>query len=219
MRTFTFSGYTWWVKESTQPVGPGPNLFSASTRHVEVDRQGRLHLRILREGDRWTCSEVVNNRSLGYGTYRFYLETDTARFDDNVVLSLFTWSDTPDYANREIDIEFARWSDPGAPNAQFVVQPATPGRMVRFRIPRGVARSVHSFRWEPGVVRFSSRTGWDPTRGTMLHTWTFNGSDVPVPGDENPRINLWLNRGEPPTDGKQVEVIVARFQFEPLPLK
>lgn len=215
MRILTFSGYTWWVKESAEPVGPGPNLFAASSRHVEVDRQGRLHLRILRIGDKWTCSEVVNTRSLGYGTYRFYLETDVALLDTNIVLGLFTWSDSPDYAHREIDIEFAQWSEPGAPNAQFVVQPTSPERMVRFRMPHGIVRSVHSFLWEPGVVRFSSRCRWNPTRGSILHTWTFAGRDVPVPGDENARMNLWLNGGKPPTDGKEVEVIISRFQFEP----
>jgi len=38
---------------------------------------------------------------------------------------------------------------------------------------------------------------------------------VPQPGSEQLRINLWLFRGAPPTDGKTVEVIVKRFTFTP----
>ena len=45
--------------------------------------------------------------------------------------------------------------------------------------------------------------------------WTYSGSEVPQPGSEQLRINLWLFRGAPPTDGKTVEVIVKRFTFTP----
>lgn len=216
MRTLWFSGYIWMVKQSEEPVGPGPNLFGSGPQNVAVDRRGRLHLRITQSGDQWICAEVINSRSLGYGTYRFYLQTDVTDFDPNVVLGLFTWSDNPAYAHREIDIEFAQWGERGAPNAQYVVQPAEEGRYIRFRMPRGVARSVHSFHWEPGSVGFSSRSGWDAERGKILYAWTFRGGDIPVPGDENPRINLWLYQGRPPTDGREVEVIIAEFQFVPL---
>lgn len=90
MPTLRFSGYTWWVKESVEPVGPGPNLFGSDQRNVAVDRQGRLHLRVTYTNGKWVCAEVVNRISLGYGTYRFYLQTDVTGFDPNVVLGLFT---------------------------------------------------------------------------------------------------------------------------------
>lgn len=216
MRTLWFSGYIWMVKQSEEPVGPGPNLFGSGPQNVAVDRRGRLHLRITQSGDQWICAEVINSRSLGYGTYRFFLQTDVGGLDANVVLGLFTWSDNPAYANREIDIEFAYWGDPRALNGQYVVQPSEDGRYMRFRMPRGIVRSVHSFRWAPDSVSFVSRSGWDTEGGAILYTWTFRGRDIPVPGDENVRMNLWLYRGAPPTNCKEAEVIVSRFQFVPL---
>jgi hypothetical protein len=29
-------------------------------------------------------------------------------------------------------------------------------------------------------------------------------------------MNLWLLDGTPPTDGREVEVIISRFEFQPL---
>ncbi len=40
--TISFSGRSWAVKSSTQPVGPGPNVFSGSAENVWVDSGGQL---------------------------------------------------------------------------------------------------------------------------------------------------------------------------------
>src|SRR3989442_12920365 len=122
-RLIDFSGYTWSVKTSTGKVGPGPNYFSDSTSSVWVDAQGRLHMKILKNKGRWYCSEVILQESLGYGTYRFYLDSAVDGLDPSVVLGLFTWNDAPDYNHREIDIEFSRWGSVNNQNAQYVVQP------------------------------------------------------------------------------------------------
>lgn len=102
-RSIQFSGYAWRVKRHTTPVGPGPNLFSDSECNVWVDARGRLHLKITHGGSRWECAEVICTRSLGYGTYRFYLDSEVHDLDPKVVLGLFTWSDTRDFGYREID--------------------------------------------------------------------------------------------------------------------
>lgn len=220
-RTIRWSGYTWWVKSSEELVGPGPNWFSDSTRNVWVDRQGRLHLRITHENGRWHCAEVVCSRSLGYGTYRFTVVSPVANLDPHVVLGLFTWSDDPAYANREIDIEFATWGEgPSSLNAQYVVQPATRGRLHRFQMDSRIGASVHSFTWLPDSVSFLSVRGIKPTPSVpsdVIQQWKFTGEDIPQRGDENPRINLWLIQGKPPRDGKEVEVIISRFEFVPAP--
>src|SRR5438034_3134844 len=91
-RTISFSGYTWSVKTSVGPVGPGPNYFSDSTNNVSVDAQGRLHLRITHTGGNWYCAEIVCQRTLGYGNYVFHVDGTPATLDANVVLGLFTWS-------------------------------------------------------------------------------------------------------------------------------
>jgi len=214
-----FSGYDWTVKSSPGRFGPGPNFFSDSVDNVFVDPQGRLHLKITHREDRWVCSEVISARSLGYGTYRFGVDSSIDGFDPQIVLGLFTWTDDPGYHHREIDIEISRWGDPANQNLQFVVQPYTrKGSIVRFSGPPGAPETTHTFLWTPDRVTCRSLTGHPPgssSKGLIReHTFT---QDIPKAGGENPRINLWLMGGKPPRDGKEVEAVISRFEFISLP--
>jgi hypothetical protein len=217
-RLVFFSGFTWWVKSHAAPVGPGPNLFSDSQDNVWVDRAGRLHLRTTRRGDAWHCAEAVLRDSLGYGAYLWTLDSPVHALDPNVVLGLFTWSDAPDFAHREIDIEFARWADPANEIAQFVVQPYdVPGNMLRFNIGPD-APTLHGFDWQRTYVQFRGTRGaefFSPELGDVIHEWRYTGTDRPVPGGENARMNLWLFQGAPPTDGAETEVVIRSFAFVP----
>ena len=208
--TISFSGYDWSVKSYSRKIGPGPNLFAAN--NVSVDAGGRLHLRIQRSGNRWTCAEVIANASLGYGTYTWVIDS-TANLDPNAVLGMFTWHDDPAYAHRELDIELARWGNAADPtNGQYVVQPYdAPNHLARFTQPATAAGTVHSFTWAPGRVDFVSRTA----SGELIAQYSYIGADVPVPGGENPRINLWLFRGSAPQSGQAQEVVFRSFTFAP----
>jgi hypothetical protein len=208
-RTVQFSGYTWQVKSSTGLVGPGPNVFSDSTSNVWVDALGRLHLRLTYSQGHWRCAEVINTESLGRGRYSFELDSPVDALDPNVVLGLFTWSDDPAYANRELDIEFSRWGNVADPtNGQYVVQPYDAGGHLQRITQPAAASSAHSFDWQPGAVTFSS------TMATPS-SWTYSGSELPPPGTEHARMNLWLYGGSPPANGEAVEVVVRRFSFTP----
>jgi hypothetical protein len=217
----SFSGFDWVVKDSDGVfVGPGPNVFSDDVRSVRVDRRGRLHLRVKPIAGVWTCAEVVSVPSFGYGTYRFYLSRRVDALDPNVVLGLFTWSDSPAENHREIDIEFSRWGNGLEPtNAQYVVQPYdVPGNLVRWTQPRRPRKSTHRFTWQPGSVAFQSLAGHNaapPDGGHVVaeHTMT---AGIPTAGGENARINLWLFGGQPPLNGRAAYVIIERFEFEPL---
>lgn len=219
-----FSGYDWTIKDTCNTlVGPGPNYFSASHSNVWLDAEGRLHLRIAYHDGRWQCAEIVSQRSFGYGTYRFYVDTPPGNLDVNAVLGLFTWSDDPAYAHREIDVEMARWGNAAdTNNAQFVVQPwDAPGHLYRYRIPPDLTNTTHSFTWTTNQVRFQTHHGVllsPPATNAIIAEWTFTQPGVPVPGNENARINLWLFNGTPPADGHPVEVIISRFVFIPEPL-
>ncbi|RJR29406.1 MAG: hypothetical protein C4576_35375 [Desulfobacteraceae bacterium] len=208
VRKVQFSGMTWKVKASTTSVGPGPNFFSDRDENVWVDARGRLHLRITYRDGIWWCAEVIGEKSLGYGSYRFHLATDVDTLDPSVVLGLFTWSDDPSHHNREIDIEMARWGDPGNEVGQYVVQPYTEvENMVRFHVPPAISSSLHSFSWRPESISFRSES----QRGLIQeHTFSRN---IPPAGGENPRINLWLFRGWPPEKGQEVEVTIESFEF------
>ena len=218
-RTIRFSEYDWWVKSSDTPVGPGPNMFSDSNNNVWVDESGRLHMKIIHYGNYWQCAEIVSRESFGYGMYSFTLASDPATLNENVVLGLFTWDDRPEYAHREIDIEFSRWEKPENKNAQFVIQPWDfPGNIHRFDIQTNNSRSTHSFDWQSNRIIFtsSSRDCIPPSCKTdTIQEWEYSGNSIPHAGGENARINLWLISGKPPTDGKDTEFILEAFRFVP----
>lgn len=209
-RTVEFSGHTWIVKSYTRKIGPGPNLFSDSPANVWVDAAGQLHLKITRTKKGWVCAEVINTRSLGRGTYTWELGSPVDGLDRNVVLGLFTWNDDPAYNHREIDWEAARWGNASDPtNGQYVVQPYDrPGNLQRISLG-AAATSTQSFTWGTSSVSFSSSNA-SPSE------WTYSGPDVPQPGGENARMNLWLFRGLGPSNGQEVEIVIRRFSFEPL---
>lgn len=217
-RVIRFSGLDWIVKVSGGPVGPGPNVFSDSSSNVAVDPSGRLHLRITQRNSVWQCAEVWSKRSLGYGTYRFQLDSRVGALDPSVVLGLFTWSDDPAFNHRELDVEFSRWSDPQNENAQYVLQPYdVPGNLHRFQLLPTLAPTTHQFVWHSDQAAFRSVRGRnvDGTDGSNLiqeHTFT---QGIPQAGGESAHLNLWLFNGQPPTDGRPVEVIIRRFQFIP----
>jgi hypothetical protein len=215
-----FSGYDWTIKSTgTRRHGPGPNYFGAT--NCWVDPQGRLHLKIAQEKDRWTCAEIISRRSFGFGTYRFFLDTPQNQLDANVVLGLFTWSDGPKHEHREIDIECSRWSKPEDPqNAQFVVQPYQPaGHRLRFPVAPDLSAGTYSFCWQSNQVAFLALQGHARTSSAMnpvIREWTFHETGTPQPGNENVRINLWLFRGRAPSDEKELEVVLSKFEFQPI---
>ena len=193
-----FAGYTWAVKSEFS--GPGPNHFDETLASVDSD-SGDLTLSVREGASFWGCAEVILNRSLGYGTYRFFLRADSIQgLDKNLVLGLFTYaSDT-----QEVDIELSQWGGayPGV-NADFAVQPSA---VKRFLVSGGGGVLEAYYTWGPGFVNFSCG-------GT---TWSHTGSDIPSPGSERVHMNLWLFRGQPPASGRGATVRVANFSFVPL---
>ncbi len=219
VRWVSFSGYDWWVKSSAGTVGPGPNFFSDSTNNVWVDAAGQLHVRITNRSNAWQCAELVSARTFGYGSYRFELNSRADKLDPNVVLGLFTWSDDPVYAYREIDVECARFGNATDPNsAQFVVQPYyLAGHLARYPVSAGFTNSMHWFTWEQDRVSFHAlRGGYSPSPplAAIITNWTYTLT-VPQSGDENVRINLWLFNGSPPTDQQEAEIVLKSFEFVP----
>ncbi len=214
-RLLYFSGHEWWVK-SGENLGPGPNIFSDEAESVHVDEQGSLHLKIVKQGDVYTCAEIVSTESFGYGTYQWQLASRIDQLDKHVILGLFTWSDDPAYHYREIDFEAGFWGDSSSPNAQFVVQPwDAPGNLQRFSVGPD-APLVCGFTWQKDSVLFRCLSGDDfetDALDTLFSEWVYTGSDIPKSGDENTRINLWLMGGAPPSDGNKVEMVIQDFRF------
>jgi hypothetical protein len=204
--TISFSGYSWTVKTSSRRVGPGPNYFSK--KNAWVDGLGQLHLAITKVRRHWVVGEVVNNQSLGYGTYTWVLASRVDNIDPNMVLGLFTYdSADPAFNNREIDIEASRWGNASDPtNAQFVVQPsATAGNLTR--ITQGSSQpATFSFTWTATSLSFSAP-------GASPSSWTYAGSDNPPTGAALADVNFWLDKGRAPQNGHGAEVIIQSFTF------
>ncbi|MGV8910289.1 MAG: hypothetical protein ACOH1Y_15005 [Propionicimonas sp.] len=205
--TIRFAGSTWLVKTSSDPVGPGPNIYSAD--RVRVDPAGRLQLGIAASPSGWSCAEVVARGEFGFGRYRWSVDSDVAGLDPHAVLGMFTWSDEPTHANRELDIEFSRWGEPARRVAGlFTVQnKAAPNS---FPFPATAGRSTHTLVWTPEMVEFRSEFG------AVVHEWSLGGPDVPTPGGGvAPRINLWLFRGHAPS--RPQWVTIDDFTYRPAP--
>ena len=221
-KTLKFCGLTWTVK-SGEKMGPGPNAWSAD--NVWLDPLGQLHLRILppaRPGAPWQCAEIYTEQRFGFGRYQWQIVGRPDQFDPQIVLGLFNYTRPeigPDGTN-EIDIEFARWGDAKWPNGNFTVFPALaaalrPSQSQTFEFALKGNRSTHRFDWSARGVEFWSFGA----RGKPLAHWNYLS---PRPLQDIPQtplplhLNLWLFKGQPPRDGRAVEIVVRDFSWAPL---
>jgi len=217
-RTIQFSGLTWTVKAGSSPMGPGPNYFSDREEDVWVDPDGKLHMTITERGGNWYCTEVIASNSFGHGTYAFYVDSSVTNLDPNMVLGLFTWDTfAPEHGYREIDVELSQWGNPAGTNAQYVIRPSDNlDNLLRFDIDQD-RPTTHCFAWSSNSVAFRSSYGLTrlPAPGDVITNWICTGCNIPPPGGENPRINLWLMSGTPPASGRGTEIVIPKFEFIP----
>jgi len=211
-------------------LGPGTNYFSDSANDVWVDKEG-LHLKTRQILSHWYSTEVILQRSLGYGTYIIQTKGRIDKIDPNAVLGFFTW-DSQLYhpTHREMDIEFSKWGDANNPeNGQFLVQKPSnrcdSNNCSRFvaAVPEGNTSMTHYIVWKPEAVEFSTYEGQylnNPPESALVHRWAYTGlvQGMPIPkhGKENIRFNLWLFGGKAPLSGQSDEVIIEKFAFQPL---
>ena len=199
-RHLSFSGYDWEVRQIPSDRG-GANRYDPD--NAWVDSEGLLHLRLRQRDGEWTSAEVILTRSLGYGTYAFVVR-DVSQLDPAAAMGMLTWDDLAAAQNhRELDIEISQWGDRSIANAQFVVQPyGTPGNLQRIATPAG--SQTLGFTWRPNEVAFTAGAS----------SWTYTGTSIPPP-PASVHMNLWLDAGRPPTDGKPVDVVVSGFSYAP----
>jgi hypothetical protein len=236
------TGHRWMVNGAgrvDQRRGPGNNYWSNAPDMVWVDEKG-LHLKIVKRGDQWRCSALGLPEGLGYGKYIFSLATRVDRLDRNVVIGLFTFNNETfkTDANGELDVEITSWGkDTPHPMIDYTVQPARDGHFERGHQvdPTSAERTTHVIEWTPRYVEFHSYEG-DGETGKEIGHFRFDDTNPPsrirnpVTGEEsdpvvvpNPHnkahaaINLWLVKGQPPTNAEEIEIVVSDFRFVPLP--
>lgn len=223
-----FCGYQLEVKQSSDLVGPGPNIFCGGPDDVWVNLEG-LHLTISdRDGDNvWCSTEVILNRSLGHGTYCF--QTKGLNLPDPwMVAGMFTFDFCAAAPHREIDFENSLWGDLSQTcNAQYVIQTSPTcdscigcglvcsSHCQRFEVTNAEADLTHYLIWSPGQVTFRTFRGPHcrdtPSAADLLQEFTHADSHVPAPGEENFRFNFWLFRGHAPATGHSY--VVTDFLF------
>jgi hypothetical protein len=203
-KTLHFSGYRWQIREAASDRGGTRNYYDPV--NAWVDGEGHLHLRIARQGDRWTSAEISLMRSLGYGAYRMTVR-EISHLEPAAVLSMFTWDD--DGPSREMNVEIGRWGEPASKNAQYVVQPYyVPANAVRFNAPAGVL--THSLRWEPGRAAFETVRG----SGGVVAEHVFT-SGIPLPGKEMVHLNLYVFDNKSNPLRQACEVVIEKFEYLP----
>jgi len=240
----SFSGIDWMIKSNGQLQGPGPNFFSNREEDIFFDDNGYLHMRIAKDGDTWYSTEVVSVDTMGYGTYTFTVDGDFQGLPNNVVVGLFTWDTNTFYeqANSEVDIEFSKWGGPDDdPVLQYGVQPIAFSEYFAERVHKPVGSkelmngvSTHSFQWTEEFIQWKSYLGASAIETNLRHEWTFDLNNpprvkeegnsaslpiiIPAPGSTtNARINFWTLPWVGFADDAPLEIVIRRFEYEPLP--
>lgn len=204
-----WSGYTWKVRSGVG--GPGPNHWAASRSNIWVDDQGNLHLKIIKKGDKWYCSEIFLPQSLGYGEYTFEVSTNVETLDKNIVFGLFTYETD----SREIDIEFSKWGNAANVSGWYSVQPPPFNSLNQkdFALNLSGILTTHQIKWDSSEIYFRSDYGHGMEH--LISHWTYKGANNPPAGKEKLHLNVWLLKGNAPSNLQETEVVIKSFRYVP----
>ena len=190
----------------------------------------------------------ANQPYFDYGTFEFSVRSvrvlnaanNNATLSENqlpisLVLGLFTWDATEDYAthenwNHEVDIEISKWDNPNnAHDAQFLVQPPGSPQLYRFATGAGglppppqPAPHRYRFTWNPGQIDWSTDAGGGHTHSYTTQDAVQAGQSDYVqclPAQVEVRLNLWnmhgINTPTGMTTNQVVEVVLDDFVYTP----
>jgi len=208
-----FSGYDWNVRTIAADVGGVNNLFNPD--NAWTDASGALHMRMKKQGGRWTCAHLTLTRSLGYGTYILVVR-DPSHLEPAAVLSMVTFDDSAgDQHYRELDIEMSRWGDASSKqNSQYGIEPFyVPGNVVRFTAPPGTL--TYSLHWESGRASFKTVRGNSTAAGARLVSEHVFTSGVPSPGQEKIVLMFYVVGSDTSPLEKDAEIVIEKFEYLP----
>lgn len=216
--TLEFSGYTWKIKDSFgKHTGPGSNYFSGSKENVYVDAEGKLHLRLTMRNDKWYCPEVRMLNNLGYGSYIFHIDSLVTPLDKDIVVGLFMY-DREDSINfhKEVDIEFSQWGKDNSLNSQYVMQPKE-DEAYRFNTDF-TKNSKHTIELRKKKIVFKSSYESEDNKSCFKKNYSHhkirpNKDYMSI--NERVSINVWLYRMSEPSNLKEFEIVISKFEFKP----
>lgn len=205
-----FSDYDWSVRQLGSDRHGSPHPYRAS--NVSVDSSGALHLRITKEKNEWTCSEVALSRSLGYGRYALSVD-NLAGLEPAAVFDMFTWDQAgSDQDRREVDLEVTRWGDPASKNGEYEVQPFfRPTNTYRYAAPP--LPLTFTLLWESAKVTFTTaKTAGNARAIVASHSFV---TDIPGPQTESIHLNLCTFDYGKVKQQHDDEVVVKSFRYLP----
>jgi len=206
--TLSFSGYSWQVKASDRPVGPGPNHFSAD---AVVSSEGAAELAVRKSRGRWLSAEMFSQDTFGYGSFVLTFRMHR-QLDSQAVFGFFLYDAAMPPTYGEIDFEIARWGVPEAENAHFTVQPyQTEENALSFFIQPSAEEYTAVMEWLPGRIAFTLSN----TAENVYQYWVYTGPDIPKPSESRVHLNLWLFKGKRPQGDGSLSVTVTGFRYEP----
>ena len=216
--TIEFSGYTWTITDSYgKHTGPGTNYFSGSKENVYVDPNGKLHLRLTMRNDKWYCPEVRMLNNLGYGSYIFHIDSLENPLDKDIVVGLFMY-DREDSINfhKEVDIEFSQWGKDNSLNSQYVMQPKE-DEAYRFNTDF-TKNSKHTIEIRKKKIVFKSAYESEDNKGCFQKNYSHhkikpNKEYMSI--NERVSINVWLYKMSEPSNLKEFEIVISKFEFKP----
>ncbi len=207
-KTLKWSGYTWSVRTGTGGPGVG-NIWSDQNAAV---KHGSLLLNVVQRGAVWTSVELSSNRTVGFGRYRWVVNSDLSTASPASVLGLFTYSPQMAPSFGEQDFEFTRaWSaPPGLWPGWFVSwNAATSAARRNFNVP-SAAPYTATITWLKGSVSFlltdrRSRVIFRRSVKTKL-----------VPRRLRVHINYWVaNQALIATPGAAPQMSLRSFTYTP----
>ena len=216
-RIIQFSGYDWQVRDE-EGGHPGPNNWSSD--NVWLDSNGDLHLKITYSDNQWYAAEIQTVQPLGFGKYQFQLVGRVDQMDPNVVLGLFSYSDTNSFD--EVDIEYTQWGDPESTSGNWSVYSAQPDKRnahKKYPLSLDGTYTTSQYTWSSDQILFQTLGGHqDDNDNNELASWLFDPSNAENRIPQQPmivHINFWLNNGNPPLNGEEAEIIIHSFSFIP----
>ncbi|MGH9615311.1 MAG: hypothetical protein ACRD28_01125 [Acidobacteriaceae bacterium] len=222
--TLAWKGHTWKVTN-----GGMAGVAKGNPKNVFIDRNGYLHLQIVKRNGIYTASEVFSTDKMGFGTYQWWIQGPVDNMDKSTVLGLFPYGPVDGIgkdAEDELDIEFSKWNNTlcsGACNADFTFYPATGNRSLGptekdFKVDlKGGSLTTARLIWTPTHVTGIVMRGLQPigTTANVIEKWTFSPSDYKARIPQQPLptgTNLWCFKVLPASNQ---QVILREFKFVP----
>ncbi len=204
-RIIHFAGMEWLVRQGKG--NPDNNYWNDSNQSVWVDDQHRLHLKIRKINGIWTGAEIRSLQPTHYGLHRFYVDSRIDLLDKNVVAGLFLYKT---YL-KEADIEFSKWGQNNAPNAQYVIQPEIPQNTKKFNLHLQGNYTTHVIDWQKEQLYFKSFNDHNfeaPLPSYQITEWYYPNKTLIDDNRYFIHINLWLSKARAPEDLKEAELII-----------